>query len=481
MASDLATSEKGTQEAGTSRSFRAKRVAPSARVDNFVGRKVNVNPPRVKGDDPERPKGTQRDRLVSGMVAAANEYGYAKANVSEIIAAAKVSRPTFYECFADKDHCFRLAVEEGNAKLLDTVRRALAEEPPERALPASARAVVEFSSDEPALARFLLNEPLGAGAFALNVRDEGIVAIDRLVQARLRGADRSAAAADFSARAIIGGIYRALGPRLRRSEPKIAALLPDLQYWLAAYEEPIASHEWRQLKLGPKQPLSPFVPSGTLKPPAPFPRGRLRLGEEEIAENQRLRIMFAAAELAHDKGYNATTMADITKRAGVDGRAFYTMFTDKRDAFMAVHEFGSQHVMQVTADAFFSGENWPERNWEAGCAFTQFLEANPLVANVGFVEAYAVGPGAIQRVEDSHGAFGMLLREGYRHVPAERQPPQVIPELVVTTIFEMVYNLVRAGRASRLSGLVPSFTFLVLAPFLGADQANEFIARKLDI
>jgi hypothetical protein len=157
------------------------------------------------------------------------------------------------------------------------------------------------------------------------------------------------------------------------------------------------------------------------------------------------------------------------------------MFTDKRDAFMAVHEFGSQHVMQVTADAFFSGENWPERNWEAGCAFTQFLEANPLVANVGFVEAYAVGPGAIQRVEDSHGAFGMLLREGYRHVPAERQPPQVIPELVVTTIFEMVYNLVRAGRASRLSGLVPSFTFLVLAPFLGADQANEFIARKLDI
>jgi hypothetical protein len=57
----------------------------------------------------------------------------------------------------------------------------------------------------------------------------------------------------------------------------------------------------------------------------------------------------------------------------------------------------------------------PERNWKGGRAFTQFLQANPLVMNVGFVEAYAVGPGAVHRLEDTHAAFVMLLQEGYQH------------------------------------------------------------------
>jgi AcrR family transcriptional regulator len=372
------------------------------------------------------------------MVTPANASSYAMAHVSEVIAAAKVSRPTFYEYFANKDEAFRVAIEVANAALLAKVRRAVAEEEPDRAVLACVRGLMEFTTDQPALARFLMNEPLGAGSTALDARDDGLAAIGRLIQARLRRARRTALAPDFSIRMILGGIYRTLGPRLRRAEPKIAALLPDLQRWLAAYEQPLASHQWRQLRPCAKPSPSPFVPVEPLRPPPPLPRGRLRLSDEEIAENQRRRIMFAAAELAQDKGYNATTMSDITKRAGVDGRAFYAMFSDKREAFVAVHEFGSQHVMEVTAEAFFSGKTWPDRNWEAGRAFTQFLEANPLVANVGFIEAYAVGPGAIQRVEDSRGAFGMLLQEGYRHVLSDQRPPRIVSEAIITTIFESV-------------------------------------------
>lgn len=443
-----------------------------------VGLKVNPPGGRNQGIQAGR-SGSQRERLVFGMVAAANERGYAKAHVSEAIAAAKVSRPTFYDYFADKDECFRVAVEEANAALLERVRRAVRDEEPENALQASVQGLIEFARDQHALARFLMNEPLGAGNSALAARDNGLIAIDRLIHARLRSASGTARAPDFSGRMILGGICRCLGPRLRRAEPKISALLPDLQRWVAAYEQPLVGHQWRQVKLGARPPRSPFVPKEPLRPPPPFPRGRLRLSEEEIAESQRRRIMFAAATLAQDKGYNATTIGDITKRAGVDARVFYAMFSDKQEAFMAVHEFGSQHVMEVTAEAFFSGDTWPDRSWEAGRAFTQFLEANPLVANVGFVEAYAVGPGAIQRVEDSHGAFGMLLQEGYRHVSVEQRPSRVVLEATITTIFESVYAQVRANKASRLSGLLPHFTFLVLSPFLGADQTNEFIAEKL--
>jgi hypothetical protein len=53
------------------------------------------------------------------------------------------------------------------------------------------------------------------------------------------------------------------------------------------------------------------------------------------------------------------------------------------------------------------------------------LESDPLVATVGFVEADAVGPSAVQRVEDSHTALAMLLQEGYQYVPED--PPAVSP------------------------------------------------------
>jgi AcrR family transcriptional regulator len=450
----------------------------SARVGTLISPPAD-GPPEKNTELQKSRKGTQRERLLFGMIAAANQDGYAGANVSAVIAEAGVSRPTFYEYFADKDECFDAAIDAAGKPLIERVRASIRDVEPEQAMLASVEALIRFASEEPALARFLMNETMGAGAAALNARDQGIISIERLIQARYKSADQAALAPDFSSRMVIGGIYRLLSPRLRRADPKISALLPDLLRWIGSYEQPLSSHQWRGLKLAPRSPRSPFVPETPLQPPPQFPPGRLRLSEDEIAENQRQRIMFAAAQLAQDKGYNATTMNEITKQAHVDGRAFYAMFTDKQDAFMAVHELGFQHVMEVTADAFFSGATWPERNWEAGRAFTQFLEMNPLVANVGFIEAYAVGPGAVQRVEDSHTAFAMLLQEGYHHVRREARPSRMVLETIIATIFEVVYWRVRSGTGARLSGLLPHFTFLVLAAFVGPEQANGFIEEKL--
>jgi AcrR family transcriptional regulator len=396
-----------------------------------------------------------------------------------VISEAGVSRPTFYDYFTDKDGCFLAAIADVQSRLLAEVRTSVREEPPERAIHASIRALVGFASRKPAMARFLTNEPMAGGPMALDARDRGITAFAKLIQKRQRDVDSAARVPNFLSGMLVGGTYRLLAARLRRGEPKLSGLLPDLLDWVSAYQVPAGQQRWAALTAGPSSGLSPFVPETPLRAPDALPLGRIRMPEEDVAENQRLRIMFAAAHLAQDKGYNAATIGDITTLAGVDGRVFYSMFNDKQDAFMAVHELGFQRVMDVTAGAFFSGATWPERNWEAGRAFTQFLERNPLVANVGFVEAYAVGPGAVQRVEDSHTAFAMLLQEGYQYAPADAQPPRLVLEAIITTIFEAVYQRVRVGGSLRLSGLLPHLTFLVLTPFLGPEDANAFINEKV--
>jgi AcrR family transcriptional regulator len=277
---------------------------------------------------------------------------------------------------------------------------------------------------------------------------------------------------------VFGGIYRLLGSRLRRGEPGIAGLLGDLLQWIDSYAEPAKEQRWRTLSPGPPPPPSPSVPQAALRAPSALPPGRPGISREQVTANHRLRILFAAARLAEEKGYTATTIADITRLAGVDGRAFYASFTDKQDAFMTVHELGVQQVMSVTASAFFTGANWPERMWEAGRALTQFLEINPLITHVGFVEAYAVGPGAVQRVEDSHITFTIFLQEGLQQRSERTPPPRLALEAIITSIFEIVYHQARASAGPEISGLVGHMVFLALAPFIGAGEANTFIDQK---
>jgi AcrR family transcriptional regulator len=423
-------------------------------------------------------RSTQRERLLAGMLAAANRDGYARATVSAVIAEAGVSRPTFYEYFADRDDCFLMAQRHAQGRLLAEVRELVQALPPERAMQAGVRALIRFAGSAPAMARFLMTQPLAAGPEALDARDRGIAAIGRLIERSHRRVGPATAIPDLPTRAVIGGIHRLLASRLHRGEPNLSGLLGDLLDWIESYEQPAGEHRWRTLRAGPRPSPSPFVPAQAMRPPDTLPPGRPRIPEDQVAENQRERIMFAAAGVAEEKGYGGATVGDITRLAGVDGRVFYRLFADKQDAFMAMQELGFRTVMDVTASAFFSGATWTERHWEAGRAFTQFLERNPRIARVGFVEAYAIGPGAVQRLEDSCRAFAMLLREGYGH--SRRTPPSSLAlEAIVTTIFETVYDRARTSRRPSLSPLLPHMTFLVLAPFLGPVEANAFIDQKI--
>ncbi|HEX3519843.1 MAG TPA: TetR/AcrR family transcriptional regulator [Solirubrobacteraceae bacterium] len=422
-------------------------------------------------------KATQRERLVASMIATGNNVGYARANVSAVIKQAGVSRPTFYDYFGDRDDCFLGALDDVYQRLLKEVRERVGDGAPDRALHCAIEALIDFAAGEPEAARFLTSEAMTAGGRSLDRRDKGLGEIGEIVERRHAGLVRSTPIPDVAPRMLIGGVYRLIGARLRRGEPGLSRLSEDLLVWVDSYKRPICDHRWNSLGGRPIGPASPFVPSAPLRPPDVLGPGRPRIPAAKVAENQRLRILFATATLAAERSYAASTVADILRLAGVDGRTFYAQFAGKQEAFIAVHELGVQQVLWVTGQAFFSGGVWPERVWEAARAFSQFLDINPLIAKVGFVEAYAAGPAALQRVEDSHLAFTMFLQEGYQHVP-QSGLSRLALEAIVMTIFEMVYCRVRAHDATGTSSLPAPMSFLCLAPFLGAAEAARYVESR---
>ncbi len=423
-----------------------------------------------------RRKATQRQRLLAGMISAANRDGYAGANVSAVIAEAGVSRPTFYDYFEDRDDCFVATILEVHRQLLGEVRGAVEREPPQRALAAAISTTLAFAGSRPAEARFLIKEALAGGPSALDARDRGIAETAGVVEQASKRAPASAAIPDVPVAAVLGAIHRVLASRLRRGERVLGGLERDLLAWIESYEQPAGEQRWRKLKALPAPERSPYLPPTTLRAPPSLGPGRPRLSEEEVSENHRQRIMFATSQVVQERGYAAATVSEITRLAGVDGRAFYRLFADKQEAFSAIHELGFQYLMAATAGAFFAGKSWPERIWEAFRATTQSVDDTPTFAHVAFVEAYATGPRGIQRVEDSHIAFTIFLQEGYRHQgEGDQAPSSVALEATITTIFEIVYLQTRASAKPKTAGLLAHLVHMCLAPFLGAAATNEYI------
>ena len=422
-------------------------------------------------------RGAQGERLLAGMIAAANRDGYAGASVSRVVAHAGVSRPTFYECFADKDDCFLATHRDIAQHVLEQIRRAVEEAPPEQALQAAIRELIQRAETDPAQAQFLVNETMAGGPRALDERDRTITRMEQIIEKARAEVAPEVPTPDLPSRAVIGGVCWLLSPHLRRGKHDLTELTDELIGWIEGYELPAGEHRWRTLEPGPPPSPSPYVSELALKAPPPIPSGRSRLSSEEVFRNQRERILYATADAAARNGYTATTITDITTTASVDRRVFYAHFADKQQAFLAVHELGFQQTMAVGAGAFFSAGEWPERIWQGVLAVSQFHATLPTIAHIGFVESHAVGATAIGRIDDNRQAFTIFLQEGNQHTTQPQS--RTAMEAITAAIFEIGYQQCRHGRARQLPRLAYHATYLALAPFLGGGAANEYLDGKL--
>jgi AcrR family transcriptional regulator len=270
-----------------------------------------------------------------------------------------------------------------------------------------------------------------------------------------------------------------LGSRLRRGERVSDETRAGLLEWTRSYERPARAGHWHTPTATRSIAPSPFLPSTPPRAPARLGPGRPRLAEEKVAENHRQRILFATTEAIAEQGYVATTVAEITKLAGIDGRAFYRLFAEKQEVFDAIYESGLQQMLAMVARAYFAGDYWPQRIWEALRVVTQSAQSYPAGAHVALVAAYAVGPAAAQRVEDSRAAFTVFLHEGHRYSGHDDQPSLLALEAIATGVFEILYRAARERESRDTGGLLPFAAYLCLAPFMGPEPADRFIDQEL--
>lgn len=419
-----------------------------------------------------------RNRLIEGMISAANSEGYPGVSIATVASRAKVSKPTFYRHFRRRDECFIAALACIQEQLLAYVRATIDSDQPRDATTSGIKALISFAAREPREAEFLISEVLGAGPAALDARDKSIAEIASAIEARLAASSPRDPSPDVPIDIIVGGVQRVLASRLRRREQLSEQFANELLAWIKSYEVPGEAHRWGVMRPSITFGPPPYLANKVPRTPQVISPGRPRISGAEVEANQRLRILYAASRLAYEKGYRATTVAAIAKLAHVDLGVVYKHFSSKEEIFLASDKWGMEEMMTVSAAAHFAGNTWSERCWEGGRAFLQFLDTHPRIIPLAVVESYAIGREAAQRVEDIYLPFVVFLRDGLSYCTPQNPPGDTAFEAIVATYFEIVYRRYRASRRPNFSGVLPSIASIYLTPFLGPVDANRFIDAK---
>jgi len=187
---------------------------------------------------------SQRLRLLSSAIAVAGSEGYAAMTVSAVIARANVSRKTFYEQFADREHCFLAAYELIVDRALAGLRAAYAIDAP---WPERLRAAIDWAlhalAAHPSEARVAFVEVLAAGPRALGLRDRALHELKPLFAPGFDVAPAGLTIPGSMPLAISGTFGELIGLQVRQGDvTQLTRLLPDLLYCaLAPFLGPVAA------------------------------------------------------------------------------------------------------------------------------------------------------------------------------------------------------------------------------------------------
>lgn len=179
------------------------------------------------------------------------------------------------------------------------------------------------------------------------------------------------------------------------------------------------------------------------------------------------------------KGYEAATVAEVAAAADISRQRFYELFADKQACFLAAYDAAVDVLVAHVTSTFESaaGAPWPDRIVASLRSGIEFLAAEADIARMAVVEISAVGEDARIRYREALTRFVPLLDQGRAASPQGRDLPPDTAHFAIGAATAMIFDEVRAGRATELPRILPELAYAVLMPYLGPEAAEAEMAR----
>ncbi|HET9073847.1 MAG TPA: TetR/AcrR family transcriptional regulator [Solirubrobacteraceae bacterium] len=150
-----------------------------------------------------------------------------------------------------------------------------------------------------------------------------------------------------------------------------------------------------------------------------------------------------------EKGYAATTIADIARLGRVSKSAIYEHFSDKEDAFIALHQAITLRILERIIESERATAQIPDWRERVRCIVRGYIDAattEPTYLPLALVEAATVSPRARASQQAAHDRFAERLQHMSRDLA--RDTPQVRPltrELALGAVGALNELVVRAA------------------------------------
>jgi AcrR family transcriptional regulator len=199
--------------------------------------------------------------------------------------------------------------------------------------------------------------------------------------------------------------------------------------------------------------------------PGTLPRGRHNLPSHVVQASQRSRLLTAMLESVGEKGYAATTVPGVVARAKVSRNAFYELFEDKTDCFLALcDELANQMLDEITVVE--RGAGWLDALRTGIARYLRFWQDRPAFSRTYLVELPTAGARAVAQRDRQYARFREVFSGLAAWARAEQPdlPPlrPMTTRAIVLAVTELVSEEVRARRTDRLAELEDEIMFLIV-------------------
>jgi TetR/AcrR family transcriptional regulator len=414
--------------ARTSGNGRGEIPAPraTARSANAIGKKATAPlyerlPRGPHQMEPDEVAENQRRRMYGAMVEAVATNGYGRTSVKQVVSLAGVSRRAFYEQFANKQECFLATLDliaaQAMSRVVATYRST--DGPLEQRLGIALGAFAEIVRDNPKGARVMLVDAPSVGPAGWDRLTETLSAFEERLAASFSHAPDAAPLPEPVARAIVGGLRRATFVRLLEGRTEeMPGLVEHMLSWTLVFKTDEPSQLGTRLR---------EVPAG------------LKLAEEDDRE----RVLRSALELAALEGYG--------------------------------NEKLGEEVREIVSDPeLASSERWPSTVRRSLDELMRYFAARPAYTQTVATGVFAMGQRAVDLGAELACEVAAKLCAGAPGPPLT----SLAQEGIEGAIWHTIYCQTTSGGTGTLPELSDYLAYVVLAPFLGAEEAARIVTGE---
>jgi AcrR family transcriptional regulator len=169
-------------------------------------------------------------------------------------------------------------------------------------------------------------------------------------------------------------------------------------------------------------------------------------------------------DLVAEHGYAATTIPSVVAEARVSRNAFYELFEDKQDCFLALCEELTDQLLEATF-APTGAPDWRAAIREGARSYLAWWQEQPQFARAYLVELPAAGAVSREQRQRAYEQFAERFRALARW--ARQTEPDLAPlrelaiPFTVAAITDIVAEEVAAGRVNELASLEDDLVWLI--------------------